>query len=115
MFVNGANEETKEEILIQACEKLLYSGYYPSNKEQGYVFRKLLRELYRLGSQWDNEHYLKEKKRQDKVVENYNRNKNKAKYQNKSIMLFQSLEAERKPLHFAIRATWKPTAEIQRD
>ena len=84
MFANGKNEETREEILIQACEKLLYSGYYPSNKEQGYVFRKLLRELYRLGSDWDNEHYLKEKKRQDKVVENYNRNKDKPKFKDKS-------------------------------
>jgi len=84
MFVNGPNEETREEILIQACEKLLHSGYYPSNKEQGYVFRKLLRELYRLSSEWTNEHYLKEKKRQDKVVENYNRNKDKSKFKDKS-------------------------------
>jgi len=84
MFVNGPNEETREEILIQACEKLLHSGYYPSNKEQGYVFRKLLRELYRLSSEWTNEHYLKEKKRQDKVVENYNRNKDKPKFKDKS-------------------------------
>lgn len=84
MFVNEPNEETCEEILIQACEKLLHSGYYPSNKEQGYVFRKLLRELYRLSSEWTNEHYLKEKKRQDKVVENYNRNKDKSKFKDKS-------------------------------
>lgn len=84
IFVNGPNEETREEILIQACEKLLHSGYYPSNKEQGYVFRKLLRELYRLSSEWTNEHYLKEKKRQDKVVENYNRNKDKPKFKDKS-------------------------------
>ena len=84
MFVNEVEIETKEEILIQACEKLIHSGYYPSNKEQGYIFRKLLRELYRLGSEWDNEHYLKEKTRQDKVLENYNKNKNKKKYQNKS-------------------------------
>ena len=84
MFVNGSNEETREAILIQACEKLLHSGYYPSNKEQGYVFRKLLRELYRLSSEWTNEHYLKEKKRQDKVVENYNRNKDKPKFKDKS-------------------------------
>ena len=44
----------------------------------------MLRELYRLGSEWDNEHYLKEKKRQDKVVENYNRNKDKPKFKDKS-------------------------------
>ena len=84
MFVNEVKTETKEEILIQTCEKLIHSGYYPSNKEQGYIFRKLLRELYRLGSEWDNEHYFKEKTRQDKVLENYNKNKNKKKYQNKS-------------------------------
>ena len=84
MFVNEVKTETKEEILIQTCEKMIHSGYYPSNKEQGYVFRKLLRELYRLGSNWDNEHYLKEKARQDKVLKNYNKNKDKKKYQNKS-------------------------------
>ena len=84
MFVNGRNEETKEEILVLTCEKLLYSGYYPSNKEQGYVFRKLLRELYRTQSTWDNEHYQKEKQRQDKVIQRYNKDKVKAKYQGKS-------------------------------
>ena len=84
MFVNGRNEETKEEILVLTCEKLLYSGYYPSNKEQGYVFRKLLRELYRTQSTWDNEHYQKEKERQDKVIKRYNKDKVKAKYQGKS-------------------------------
>ena len=84
MFVNKARTETKEEILIQTCEKLIHSGYYPSNKEQGYIFRKLLRELYRLGSKWENEHYFKEKARQDRVLENYSKNKNKKKYQNKS-------------------------------
>tara|TARA_R100000697_G_scaffold122973_1_gene153941 strand:- start:178 stop:1068 length:891 start_codon:yes stop_codon:yes gene_type:complete len=84
MFVNEVVEQTREEILIEACEKLLHSGYYPSNKEQGYVFRKLLRELYRLQSTWDNEHYLKEKQRQDKVIKRYNKDKHKAKYQGKS-------------------------------
>ena len=84
MFANEVVEQSREEILIEACEKLVYSGYYPSNKEQGYVFRKLLRELYRLQSTWDNEHYLKEKQRQDKVLKRYSKDKKKAKYQDKS-------------------------------
>jgi alanyl-tRNA synthetase len=83
-FINPSNQKTKEEILIDACDKMEYSGYYPSNKEQGYVFRKLLRELYKLSSTWENEHYIKEKTRQDKVLSTYNRLKDRKKYQDKT-------------------------------
>lgn len=82
-FVNGTEEKSREEILIETCDKILYSGYYPSNKEQGYMLRKLLRELYRLHSNWDNEHYLKEKERQDKVISKYHNIKDKDKYKDK--------------------------------
>jgi len=83
-FMNPTPAKSKEEIIIDACEKIEYSGYIPSNKEQGYVFRKLLRELYRLGSDWDNVHYKKEKERQDKVLATYERVKDRKKYQGKS-------------------------------
>lgn len=83
-IVNGEAEKSREEILIEACDKIIYSGYYPSNKEQGYVLRKLLRELYRLHSEWTNEHYIEEKERQDKVIERYNNVKDKPKYKDKS-------------------------------
>lgn len=83
-FVNKVSEKTKEDILVDTCTKILASGYYPSNKEQGYMLRKLLRELYKLGSNWGNEHYLAEKKRQDKVLATYNRLKDKKKYQDKT-------------------------------
>ncbi len=83
-FINGYVEKSREDILIETCDKIIYSGYSPSNKEQGYVLRKLLRELYRLKSEWDNSYYLDEKKRQDKVLERYNHMKDKPKYQGKS-------------------------------
>ena len=83
-LTNGQREFTKEDILKDAVVKMLESGYYPSNKEQGYVLRKLLRELYFLSADWDNEHYLAEQVRQDKNVERYEREKTKKKNQGKS-------------------------------
>ena len=83
-LVNGQRQYTKEDILKDAIVKMLDSGYYPSNKEQGYVLRKLLRELYFLSADWDNKHYREEQKRQDKTVTRYEREKIKKKNQGKS-------------------------------
>ena len=83
-LVNGQQQYTKEDILKDAIVKMLDSGYYPSNKEQGYVLRKLLRELYFLSADWDNKHYREEQKRQDKTVTRYEREKIKKKNQGKS-------------------------------
>ena len=83
-FTGNTIIKSKEDTLIETCEKLIYSGYYPSNKEQGYVFRKLLRELYQLGSNWDNDHYQREKIRQEKVTKRYKDIKNRPKYINQS-------------------------------
>ncbi|CAG7579676.1 MAG: Alanine--tRNA ligase [uncultured marine phage] len=83
-FVNKVKEKTKEEILIETCDKMIFSGYFPSNKKQGYVLKKLLRELYRLGSDWDNEYYQKEKERQRKVIKRYHDIKDRPKYKDKS-------------------------------
>jgi alanyl-tRNA synthetase len=83
-FINEVAEKSKEQILIETCEKILHSGYYPSNKEQGYILRKLLRELYKADSNWDNEYFLEERERQDKVIERYDRLKDKKKYKDKT-------------------------------
>ena len=83
-FFSNEDPPSREEILIDACEKILDSGYFPGNKEQGYILRKLLRELYKSGSNWSNSHYEKERTRQDKVLKKYNRIKDKPKYQGKS-------------------------------
>jgi alanyl-tRNA synthetase len=76
-FFTDLNPPSKQEILIDACSKILLSGFYPGNKEQGYILRKLLRELYKMGAEWDNEHFLKEKERQDRVIVKYYKNKDK--------------------------------------
>jgi len=83
-FINEVAEKSKEQILIETCEKILHSGYYPSNKEQGYILRKLLRELYKADSNWDNKYFLEERERQDKVIERYDRLKDKKKYKDKT-------------------------------
>ena len=83
-LINGQQEQTKEDILKDAIVKMLESGYYPSNKEQGYILRKLLRELYFLNADWDNKHYRDEQARQDKTVTRYEREKAKKKNQGKS-------------------------------
>jgi alanyl-tRNA synthetase len=82
-FFSSDSPPSKEEILIDACEQILNSGYFPGNKEQGYILRKLLRELYKSGSSWGNSHYNKERLRQDKVIRRYFKNKDKKSYANK--------------------------------
>lgn len=79
----NSNNKSKQEILKETIEKILDSGYYPSNKEQGYVLRKLLRTLCKTGFEWDNEFYLKELKRQQKTISKYNKLKNKHKDKSK--------------------------------
>ena len=60
-------------MLKEAITKILEAGFLPSNKEQGYVLRKLLRRLWALGSDWTNEHYLQEVERQERLRAKYER------------------------------------------
>src|SRR3990167_4561686 len=47
-LVNKTRQKTKEELLLSTCESIIESGYKPSNKRQGYVLRRILRELNKL-------------------------------------------------------------------
>ncbi len=82
--VNDPREMPQEEILIETCDKLIYSGYSPSNKEQGYVLRKLLRKLYELNSTWNHPQFVAEKERQALITLRYRKNKNKKQFRSKS-------------------------------
>lgn len=70
-YTNRMLEEADVEI------KIIESGYAPSNLKQGYVLRKILREIYKCGSTLDHEYFTDEIKRQDKILDKYNILKNK--------------------------------------
>ena len=78
MFVNNKIID-KETTLIESILKIIDSGFIPSNTKGGYVLRKLLREAFKLNIQIDHPFYEEEIKRQTKIVERYNRLKNKHK------------------------------------
>lgn len=69
--------KTKEESLISAILAILDSGYKPGPKLQGYVLRKLLRELNKLGGTMDHPAFLFEQKRCIEARERYHRLKDK--------------------------------------
>jgi hypothetical protein len=50
---------------------VIESGYRPSNKEQGYVLRKLLRRIYVMGSTLDHPFFDGEVVRRQRLRANY--------------------------------------------
>ena len=83
-LLNPSTAKTREDILVETAEVILRSGFVPSNKEQGYMLRKILRDLFKLGSNWDNSHYQKERERQERLIREYHKLKHKKKFQNKT-------------------------------
>ena len=57
--------------------KIIDSGYWPSSQKQGYVLRRLLRQLYKLNGTLDHPFFEKEIERQKKTKERYLRLKDK--------------------------------------
>jgi len=78
MFVNSKVID-KETTLRESILKIIDSGFIPSNTKGGYVLRKLLREAFKLNIHIDHEFYDAEIKRQTKILERYNRLKDKHK------------------------------------
>lgn len=76
MFVNGRKID-KVETLKETALKIIDSGYVPSNLKQGYVLRKILREIYKCGATLEHDFFIQEVERQGKILEKYNRLKNK--------------------------------------
>jgi len=72
MFVNKKTF-TKEQILVETIQKIIDSGYYPSNVKQGYVLRKLLRELVKIGGTMEHKYFALEKQRQEKLTHAYHK------------------------------------------
>lgn len=60
----GDEPPTRLEALTRGIEQIIRSGYSPSNKQQGYVLRRLLRQLVREGGTMDHAFFEQELVRQ---------------------------------------------------
>lgn len=67
------------DLLTITVEKLLNEGVVPSNKQQGYVLRRLMRALVNKGGMVADPHFESEKLRQEKILEKYDRLKDRYK------------------------------------
>jgi alanyl-tRNA synthetase len=76
MFVNGKTIN-KLDTLCETALKIINSGYKPSNIQQGYVLRKILREINSIGGSLSHEYFNDEIERQLKIRERYERLKDK--------------------------------------
>ena len=78
LVLNGTSK-SKEEVIIETTYKLIDSGFYPGNQKQNYILRKLLRICQKNGYKIEHEYYKQEVIRQEKILDKYNKVKNKYK------------------------------------
>jgi alanyl-tRNA synthetase len=71
MVVSGTPPPTRQDTLSAAIERIIASGYRPGNKQQGYVLRKLLRQLWVSGGSLDHRFFHDEVERQKRLRERY--------------------------------------------
>ncbi len=66
-MIKTGRKANEVETLQNAIWMLINSDYFPTNKNQGYVLRKLLRRLYRLGGSIQHIFFENEVKRQQRL------------------------------------------------
>lgn len=71
MVVNNTTPRPKEELLKELIDKIIESGYTPSHKRQGYVLKRLLKSLYKMGGSMSHPFFEKERERQMRMTERY--------------------------------------------
>lgn len=71
MAVNQTKPKTDTELLETTIQKILDSGITPSNKQQGYVLRRLMRLLHKKGGYIDSVHFKLERERQENIIQKY--------------------------------------------
>jgi alanyl-tRNA synthetase len=69
----GDPPRTRSDEIILTLQSMLNSGYQPGHYRQGFVMKKLLRELYRCGGSWDHPLYRDEIERQEKLKRKFER------------------------------------------
>jgi hypothetical protein len=75
--------KTREQKITDAIFKIIESGYLPTYNKQGSILRKLLRICYLENIIIDHQFYRDEITRQDKIIQKYNRMKEKPKFKYK--------------------------------
>lgn len=71
--VNKTGTPGALESLEDTIGKLLACKVYPSNKQQGYVTRRLIRKFHGMGGVSKNLYFIQEKERQEKALKQYDR------------------------------------------
>jgi len=82
MVLNGKGK-SKEETLTQTILKIIESGFKPTYNKQGSLLRRLLRICYLQNIEINHQYYLDEIKRQERILEKWNRLKDKHKDKSK--------------------------------
>lgn len=77
MISNNTSSKSEKEILEETIRSIIESGYVPSNKKQGYVLRKLLRRLWKIGGEMKHDFFKKEVERQKEMMLRYEKVKHK--------------------------------------
>ena len=72
--------KTRQEVLVETIMKIINSGYTPTYNKQGSILRKLLRICYLKNIDIEHEFYREEIIRQGKIIDKYNRMKDKPKF-----------------------------------
>ena len=72
-FVNPSKPKSKTECMSDIINQLILEGIRPSNKEHGYILRKLLRQFINDEGRLDHPFFVEEKERQSKILEKYHR------------------------------------------
>lgn len=89
MIVNKVEYNDKCELFKNAIRKIIKSGYKPAQNKQGYILRKLLRDIYKFKYEVNENdiifpYYESECRRQKKMKIKYEKMKDSKKNQNKS-------------------------------
>ncbi|RWX31274.1 hypothetical protein EHI47_12995 [Rhizobium leguminosarum] len=71
MIVNGTPQVDALGTLCETVMTIVESGYRPGNKEQGYVLRKLLRRIHKMGGTLDHPFFVEEVERQKRLRVKY--------------------------------------------
>lgn len=82
-FLLDGIQKTKEDKIRESIFKIISSGYTPTYNKQGSLLRKLLRICYLENIQIDHQFYTDELVRQRKIIDKYNRMKQKPKFKDK--------------------------------
>lgn len=73
LMANGEQVKSALDTLRETIERIIDSGYKPGPQKQGYILRKLLRELYVQGGTMEHPFFTQEVERQAKAKARYER------------------------------------------